>query len=389
MSTAPVVEIDPKAFWHDPYPALARMRAETPIAFVPQLGATLFLRREDITVCEKNIEVFSSEQPGGLMTVLMGHNLMRKDGHDHLSERKALFPSVNPVTVRKVWHEKFQAHADRILDALAQRGEADLVRDYAMPVSAEALKDITGLTNMRWQDMDAWSQAMIDGIANYAGVPEVEARCHEATAGIDACITERIPQVDAQPDSSMLSVLRRSGMPDESVRANIKLAISGGQNEPRDAIAGMIWALLTHSDQKAAVLSGEVPWQKVFDEYVRWISPIGMSPRRVAREFEYGGVRFEPEERIFFMFGSANRDESVFDEPERFDIRRDATKHIAFGAGPHFCAGAAASKVLVPEVGVRSILERLPGLELTGDPVPFGGWAFRGPLEMPVRWPVN
>lgn len=389
MSSAPVVEIHPQSFWQDPYPVLARMRAQTPIAYVPQLGATLFTRRDDIVVCEKNIDVFSSHQPQGLMNRLMGHNLMRKDGLNHLAERKAMFPAVNPVTVRDVWRAKFQAHADRILDALAPRGEADLVRDYALPVSAEALKDITGLTNMRYQDMDAWSQAMMDGISNYAGDPEVEARCHAATAGIDACITEQIPVLDAQPDSSLLSVLRRSGMSDESVRANIKLAISGGQNEPRDAIAGMVWALLAHPAQAQAAMSGAVPWQKVFDEYVRWISPIGMSPRRVAKPYDYQGVRFEPEERVFFMFGSANRDEAHFEAPDRFDIRRDATRHIAFGAGPHFCAGAAASKVLVPEVGVRSILERLPGLTLTDRPVPFGGWAFRGPLEVPVRWSVR
>ncbi len=389
MSSAPVVEIHPQAFWQDPYPVLARMRAQTPIAYVPQLGATLFTRRDDIVVCEKNIEVFSSFQPQGLMNRLMGHNLMRKDGLAHLAERKAMFPAVNPVTVRDVWRAKFQAHADRILDALAPRGEADLVRDYALPVSAEALKDITGLTNMRYQDMDAWSQAMMDGISNYAGDPEVEARCHAATAGIDACITEQMPVLDEQPDSSLLSVLRRSGMSDESVRANIKLAISGGQNEPRDAIAGMVWALLAHPAQAQAAMSGAVLWQKVFDEYVRWISPIGMSPRRVAKPYDYQGVRFEPEDRVFFMFGSANRDEAHFEAPDRFDIRRDATRHIAFGAGPHFCAGAAASKVLVPEVGVRSILERLPGLALTDPTVPFGGWAFRGPLEVPVRWSVR
>ncbi|MEZ5649135.1 MAG: cytochrome P450 [Burkholderiaceae bacterium] len=389
MSTAPVFEIDPQAFWHDPYPALAQMRANAPIAFVPQLGATLFTRRDDIAVCEKNIDVFSSHQPQGLMNRLMGHNLMRKDGHEHLAERKAMFPTVNPVTVRDVWRAKFQAHADRVLAELAPRGEADLVADYAMPVAAEALKDITGLTNMRYQDMNDWSQAMIDGIANYAGVAEVEERCHRATAGIDACITAMIPEVDASPNSSLLSVLRRAGMSDDSVRANIKLAISGGQNEPRDAIAGMAWALLAHPDQLALARAGSVSWQKVFEEYVRWMSPIGMSPRRIAREFEYGGVRFEADERIFFMFGSANRDEAHFEAPERFDIRRDASRHIAFGAGPHFCAGAAASKVLIPEVAVPSLLNRLPGLELAGGEVPFGGWAFRGPLRMPARWSLR
>ncbi|HYN60743.1 MAG TPA: hypothetical protein VET87_14490 [Rubrivivax sp.] len=79
MSNAPHVEIDPAAFWRDPYPALAAMRREHPIAYVPQLGATLFTRRAHIVELEKLTEVFSSHQPQGLMNRLMGHNMMRKD----------------------------------------------------------------------------------------------------------------------------------------------------------------------------------------------------------------------------------------------------------------------------------------------------------------------
>ena len=183
MSNAPHFEIDVPAFWADPYPDLAKMRKEAPIAFVPQLGSTVFTRRDDIFSQEKRIDVFSSHQPAGLMNTLMGHNMMRKDGDAHMSERAAMFPSVSPRTVRDTWSRQFQAHADRILEALAPAGRADLCKALALPLSAECLKDVTGLTNMRFQDMDAWSQAMIDGIANYSGNKEIEARCHAATAG--------------------------------------------------------------------------------------------------------------------------------------------------------------------------------------------------------------
>ncbi len=97
MSSAPRYEIDVDRFWSDPYPDLAAMRAEAPIAFVPQLGATLMTRRDDIFVCEKNVAVFSSGQPGGLMNVLMGQSMMRKDGEAHMAERQILVPAVlNP-----------------------------------------------------------------------------------------------------------------------------------------------------------------------------------------------------------------------------------------------------------------------------------------------------
>ena len=92
MSNAPHFDIDVPAFWADPYPALAKMRKEAPIAFVPQLGSTVFTRRDDIFSQEKRIDVFSSHQPAGLMNTLMGHNMMRKDGEAHMAERAAMFP---------------------------------------------------------------------------------------------------------------------------------------------------------------------------------------------------------------------------------------------------------------------------------------------------------
>lgn len=387
MSNAPHFDIDVREFWNDPYPALKRMRTEAPIAFIPQLGSTIFTRRDDIFVSEKRIEVFSSHQPAGLMNVLMGHNMMRKDGDAHMSERAAMFPAVSPRTVRDTWRAQFQAHADRILDDLAPQGRADLCKAFALPLSAECLKHITGLTNMRYQDMDAWSQAMIDGIANYTGDKAVEARCNAATAGIDAAIDDMIPVVTKHPNQSILSVLMTAGMAMESIRANIKLAISGGQNEPRDAMSGTIWALLTHPDQLALVRDGKAKWIEVFEEYARWIAPIGMSPRRVAKPWTYGGVDFEPEDRVFFMFGSANRDEACFDDPETFDITRDTAKSIAFGAGPHYCAGAWASRAMVAEVALPSIFAKLKNLRLDeADPVRIGGWAFRGLLNLPVVW---
>ena len=100
MSNAPHFEIDVPAFWADPYPDLAKMRKQAPIAFVPQLGSTVFTRRDDIFSQEKRIDVFSSHQPAGLMNTLMGHNMMRKDGDAHMSERAAMFPAVSPRTVR-------------------------------------------------------------------------------------------------------------------------------------------------------------------------------------------------------------------------------------------------------------------------------------------------
>ena len=247
------------------------------------------------------------------------------------------------------------------------------------------MRTITGLNNITAQEMDACSQAMIDGIANYGGDPDIEARCHAATAKLDAAIGSRAADLAEAPDSSLISVQLQAGLPMDSLRANVKLAISGGQNEPRDAIAGLAWALLTHPDQLRMVLDGDVTWAQAFDEYVRWISPIGMSPRRVAQAYTFDGMDFEPEQRVFFMFGAANRDPAYFEDAEKFDVTRNASKHIAFGAGPHFCAGAAASRTLIADVALPMLFEALPDMRIIKEPE-IGGWAFRGLLDLQVDW---
>ncbi|OZO45562.1 cytochrome, partial [Pseudomonas fluorescens] len=136
-------------------------------------------RRDDIFENEKKIEIFSSDQPDGLMTKLMGQNMMRKDGDAHMAERKAIFPTISPKTVKNVWRGKFEDLTRAVLDDVYPLGKADMVRDIAMRISGEALKVVTGLTQIPWQEMDRVSQGMMDGCANYAGDPDIEARCND------------------------------------------------------------------------------------------------------------------------------------------------------------------------------------------------------------------
>ena len=109
-----------------------------------------------------------------------------------------------------------------------------------------------------------------------------------------------------------------------------------------------------------------------------------MSPRRIAQDFQYNDLEFDAQSRAFLMFGSGNRDESVFDHADQFDISRDTSKAISFGAGPHFCAGAAASRTLIADVALPMLFNRFPNMSIQ-EPVEMGGWAFRGPLSLKVK----
>ncbi|MGB1208803.1 MAG: cytochrome P450 [Paracoccaceae bacterium] len=379
---APRVDIDMQRFHADPYPILARMQRDAPLAYVPQLDAFVMTRRDDVWHWEKQIDVLSSDQPDGLMTQLMGRNMMRKDGAAHQAERRAIFASVSPRTVRDHWSDMFRAATQDVLDRIRPLNTVDLVADFAMPVSAKALKAVTGLHDMPWRTMDRVSQAMIDGCANYAGQPEITARCHAATAEIDRHIQQA---TKAPPPWSMLASMQTAGLPEADIQANIKLAISGGQNEPRDAIAGTAWAVMAHPDVRAALQAGQLNWQGVFAEYARWMAPIGMSPRRVARDAQILGYDVPRDARVFLMFGAANRDPRHFAQPDAFDPWQDASAAVSFGAGPHFCAGAWVSRALIADIALPMLFEQLPKLRCDGPPQ-FQGWAFRGPRALTVRW---
>ena len=176
-------------------------------------------------------------------------------------------------------------------------------------------------------------------------------------------------------------------MPLDGIRANIKVIIGGGLNEPRDAILTLVLGLLENPAQKDNVLARPELWPAALEEAVRWISPIGMSPRRIAKPWSIRDVAFETDERAFLMFGSANRDEAHFARADEFDVRRDTSKSVAFGAGPHFCAGAFASRAMIGKIVAPMLFERLRNLRLREDAPPVvRGWVFRGPVSLPVRW---
>jgi cytochrome P450 len=375
-------QININKFWHDPYPFLEEIQALAPVVFVPQLDAALITRRIDVFTQEKRVDLLSSRQPLGLMTRLMGENMMRKDGAAHTLERQQIFPSLSPRTVVNVWQSDFETITDKIINELKKYKSFDLVKDFALPVSGAALVAMTGLRQMAASEMDQVSQAMIDGCANYKGDPSVEATCNSATQVIERHIDLMIPELKENPNNSVLSVLIQAGQPTYNIKANVKLVISGGQNEPRDAIAGTAAALLIHPLAFSHTLKTN-QWNQALMEYLRWMSPIGMSPRKMTRDCNILGYNFKKDDRVFLMYGAANRDPSVFEDPSLYDVHRSTRLAIPFGAGPHFCAGAAASKTLIAGVALPKLFAAFPGMTLTR-PVKWGGWAFRGPLAVNV-----
>lgn len=381
--------IDLAALWDDPYPAFAALRRHEPVAWVPAANRYLVTRHADIVALERDPETFSANEDGSLMIRVMGHTMLRKDGAAHRRERAALEPAMRPGIVKSHWLPRFQAIVDELVDGFEADGEACLFDRLAGPCAARCLAEMLGLVDVDQADLRTWSQAMMDGTGNYADDPEIWRRCDAAVAGAEAAIDRAIARLKDAPDPSMIACMLHASDPltRDEIAANVKVIIGGGLNEPRDAIATALAGLLANPGQCAQVLADPGLWRTVFEETIRWVAPIGMYPRQTTRAVELGGVMLPARARIGVVLASGNRDEAVFENPDAFDINRAKRGHVAFGGGPHFCLGAWAARVQVGEVALPTLFRRLRNLRLDpAEPVRFGGWVFRGPLNLPARW---
>ncbi|MET9819501.1 cytochrome P450 [Streptomyces sp. NPDC006355] len=375
--------------WDDPYPIYRKLRATHPVAWVPATNRYLVTRYQDIVHLERHPEIFSAAEQDSLMIRVMGHTMLRKDGAAHLRERKAAEPSLRPRTIKEHWAPVFQKIADELIDGFYERGEADLFADYAGPMAARSLAAVLGLHDVDPQDLQTWSQSMMDGNGNYGDVPAVWQRAEAAARAVDQAVDAAIARLRSAPDHSVISSMLHADDPltPQEMRDNTKMFIGGGLNEPRDVTAVALHALLAHPEQRALVETDPARFKDVVEESVRWVAPIGMYPRQTTRAVELGGTLLPAGARLGVVLGSANRDETVFENPDAFDITRQGRVHVGFGGGPHFCLGSWAARAQVGQISLPTLLRRLPGLRLSAsEPVRYGGWVFRGPLNLPVRW---
>ena len=371
----------------DPYPVYQRLRDVAPIHWVPAVNRYLVIGYDACHTIELDQERFSADETGSLMKRSMGHSMLRKDDPEHDAERKAYGGVLRPKTIKQHWTAVFERNCATYLAWFADAGPgADLVAEFAAPYAAENLRVVLGFHNATQEDLQRWSQTLIDGTGNYADDPDVWAAAERSSREVDDAIDEMLPYLRAKPDATLLSQLAGATMPLESLRANLKMTIGGGLNEPRDAIATTAWALLSHPDQLASVLAAG-RWSDAFEESIRWVAPISMYPREAARDTELGGMFVPRGARLGVVVAAANRDPAVFTDPESYDIDRPKKPHLAFGGGNHFCAGAWIARASVVGVALPRLFAELPRLRLDPDrPAQVGGWVFRGVTDLPVQW---
>ncbi|MEO7125522.1 MAG: cytochrome P450 [Nakamurella sp.] len=375
----------------DPYPTYDRLRHEGPVMWVPTLGRHVTASYAAAVGVEDDPETFTAWEPDGHSTMLrtmQGRPMNRKDDPGHLADRQVEVPPLRPRAIKRTWLDVFDRTSDRFInDFVAAGPNANFMTHFAGPYAADNLRQIIGFPNVDHSDVKRWSRDLVDGIGNVTDDPAIWARTERTNAEIDAAIAEMIPYYRENADDTLLSGFLHSELPMESIVANIKLTISGGMNEPQNVVASAVHALLTLPEQRALVDSGTYDFAAVFDEAVRWKTPIGMFPRTVTRDTEYFGAHLRSGDKISVLTGAANRDGAVFERPAEFDLARPKHPHFSFGSGTHMCAGMWVAKASVGQVALPKLFRRLAGLALSKarEPEEYG-WVFRGLTDLPLTW---
>ncbi|MGB3244769.1 MAG: cytochrome P450 [Sulfitobacter sp.] len=370
-----------------PFPIYRRLRAQTPVLRVKSVGRTLLTKASDTKYVKDNPVIFSSDDPHTPMQrAFNAHTLMRKDGEEHLRERSAMAPAFNPRVIQNDWMPQYQRIAEEYVGRLPKGEIIDIFHILSGAYASRGLAILLGIPEASDEEMMEWSQALIEGAGNFGWRDEPFARVDKANAEMDALFDRVIDKHRAEPNNSAFSVMLNADdpIPMKQIYSNIKIAIGGGINEPRDALDTTLYGLLTNPDQRDEVVKN-ADWDKAFEEGVRWVAPISCSSRLVMEDTEIRGYLIPKGDTVMTVQASANRDEDVMDNGEVFDVYRDKCLHQSFGNGPHFCQGTHVARRAVGRVMLPVLFDRFPNMEIPNtDDVIWRGFGFRGPIQMPV-----
>jgi len=370
-----------------PYQIYRRLRSQAPIVQAPAIGRTLVTKAIDTRFVKENPHIFSSNEPNPPMErAFQAHTLMRKDGPEHLQERNAMKPTFAARNIQDHWSLIYTDIANEFVAALPRGETVDLFTALAGPFAARCLGKLMGIDCASDSDLQRWSQNLIDGAGNFGRRQDLFDLCDITNREINACVEQMVPQHKASPNPSALSVMlnAQDPIPFSQIRANLKIAIGGGINEPRDALLTILFGLLSNPEQMQAAQKENL-WNAAFEEGVRWVAPIQVSSRYTLEDTQIRDILIPKATTLLTIMASANHDEDLWEQPEKFNIWRPKQTHQAFGNGPHFCLGTHIARRMLVQIMLPILCDRFQNMRLAApEKVAFTGFAFRGPTSLPV-----
>ena len=358
-------------------------------------------RHEDCVAVLRQPEIYCSSQgvmlpslpPGQERTpdqVGAGLSVLMSDPPRHREMRKLIFEWFKPRRIDSL-EPAVRKMSSEIVNAVAPAGQCDLVTDVAGKLPAALICQIMGVPPKDWPYM----RKLVDRLIRS---PDPEFQTHSLP---DAPVQETlqyfaglVQERRGHPSNDLVSALANGAiesrpLTDPEVLFNCYIVLGGGLETTRNAVSGGVLALLQNPQQLAELMENPELMPIAVEEILRWTSPANYFMRVAVRDSELRGKRIKRGDRVVVWFTSANRDEDVFAEPFRFDIKRTPNDHLAFGYGEHFCLGARLAR-LETRVMLEEILHGLPGLQLAGEVERMPAVVVSVIKRMPVRFsPVD
>ena len=389
----------------DPHPLLAAMRAAGPVCWVPALGAWLVTGYQCAVDVLRDARTFTVDDPRFSTAKVVGPSMLSLDGARHARHRAPFSRAFRSEEVHARLASFTQAEAGRLVSAIAPRGEAELRRAVAGPLAAAVMAEALGLSDADPAQILAWYDGIVAAVqaeaalqaqaalradaagqAGTAAFAGLAASLREviATAGHRSLLAAAVATPEATPEAT-----QETGPPltEDEVISNAAVLMFGGIETTEGMIANAALHLLTHPGELDLVRTDPGLIPAAIEESLRLEPAAAVVDRYATADALLGGVRIPAGEQVTVSIAAANRDPAVFADPDRYEVRRaNASRHLAFAHGPHFCLGAHLAR-LEARIAIETLLDQLPALRLddrfTAAP---RGLVFRKPPEMLVRW---
>jgi cytochrome P450 len=406
VQDAPELDFNPMISPHreDPHLFYAAARAQ-PVAFSPSIGAFMVTRYEDLVTVLADPETYSSAialpsiwaNPPEVVAelegcVAEGSTLVNADSPAHLPIRRVVDHAFSGRRIRAVLPQ-LRDRANELIDAFGSEGHADLLAQYAAPFVQTAIGLVMGLPIEDTERVQGWTD---DYVLLWNPLAPVDGKVDAARRLVEyeRYIGELIEARRAEPRDDLISdmVHGADGFPPLSY-ADMQYLVRGfrvaGYDTTRDTITSTLLLMLSdrgHWERATAEPSRLIP--KMVEETLRRDAPHRGLMRLTTREVELGGTLLPAGSPMLLLFGSGNRDETVFGEPDAVRLDRpNVREHLAFGQGMHVCPGAQLARTEI-RVAVETLTHRLPDLRLADgyEPTYIASYFFRGLEELRVTW---
>ncbi|MEP9362749.1 cytochrome P450 [Nocardioides sp. CN2-186] len=348
----------------DPIRLTRLLREEEPVSWLPRAETWLVSSRELVEQVVRDHHRFTAESEENTDRAVLGPTMLTVDGPQHDVHRKPFDPPMRAGHVG-AFTGTINARVNEILANFASSGTADIVQDFAEPLGLKVVSDVLGFDYPEPERIRMLLAELFEAMQLHVG-PEVREKANAVRRAFVPEVLRTLEEARMRAPESVLGMVANSSadVPEEVLANNTINLMFGGVETTATLVTTTLWTLLSHPRQLREVRENQSLLPQAIDESIRLHPAFAISLRWAAEDVELGGVRIPAGDRIYPLLIAANRDPSMFERPDDFDLHRaNARQSNSFGRGLHFCIGQNVAR-LVGHLSLAALLSQLPGLRL-------------------------